>query len=215
MSQCDSICWDLHKAFPHRLPHRRVLRAESGLLLSFGPAQHLSNTCLDPHVVQSHLKFSVECHEDCCTCPCLQLCSSVCHSHPVRSVAKRVSACVLATCRAKADSSSGLAATSGMSLSNTLPSVRTAGRVLLSVSVYSFFEFPSSSSRISLTCSKSVSPFSSPSSSLKVSAAASAHTSSSFPCASFQAMSSPFFWRSSVICVSNEFFSDLPHPSSS
>ena len=66
----------LHKSFPYRLPHRRVLRTEGGL---FHPrAQHLFNTCLDTHVVQPHHKFAVGCHEDCCTC--LKLLSLVCQN---------------------------------------------------------------------------------------------------------------------------------------
>ena len=69
------ICTSLSQIAFH---HRRVLRAEGGLRLSLDPTQHRFNTCLDPHVVQPHLKFAVECHEDCCTC--LQLSSLVCHS---------------------------------------------------------------------------------------------------------------------------------------
>ena len=69
------ICTSLSQIAFH---HRRVLKAEGGLLLSLDPTQHRFNTCLDPHVVQPHLKFAVECHEDCCTC--LQLSSLVCHS---------------------------------------------------------------------------------------------------------------------------------------
>ena len=59
MSERNTAAWDLHKSFPYGLPHRRVLRAEGGLLLSLDPAQHLFNTCLDPHVVQPYHKFAV------------------------------------------------------------------------------------------------------------------------------------------------------------
>ena len=54
MSVCITLFWDSHKPLPHHPPHRRVLGAESGLLLSLDPTQHLFNAYFYPHVV--HLK---------------------------------------------------------------------------------------------------------------------------------------------------------------
>ena len=58
MFECNTVHLDLQKPLPHLPPHRRVLRTESGLLLSLDPTQHLFNDRLDPHVVQSHLKLA-------------------------------------------------------------------------------------------------------------------------------------------------------------
>ena len=119
----------LHKPLPHRPPHRRVLVAESGLLLPLDPTQHLFNARLDPHVVQSHC------------CPCNRVPRGLQRMHPTLPfrlsflpALSRRNEGLLFDFRAKAFPAPALW--------NALPSVHTTSRVPLSVSVYCIFGFP-------------------------------------------------------------------------
>ena len=152
------ICKSLsHIAFQDR----RALRAESWLLLSLDPTQHLFNTCLDPHVVQPYLKFAVTCHEDCCTC--LQCSSLVCHS--TLCVQGEVRVCF----RFPSKVYSRVCSSNQWHLLVERASVRPHHKscAVFSVSVCCIFGF-ASFSRLKLTCSRSVPPLSSPISSLNL-----------------------------------------------